>query len=396
MKITKVNKDQLEINKPSELTQTVFFKNDEQNAITTLTATQMDMFNLIFYKSKEYFIKNKIELTEFVPFELDLITFSKEFGKYKSGDYPDLIKQLNQLSDVKVVINALGKNKDMKTTFTRFIHKLTVSRHKHNNKKKVRLVLDGDICQMVFEVKKLFTKFYLKIQFSMNSKYSKLLYELLKDYQGIKTKIIEYDLLIGLLNVDFENTKNGQWALFNQNILKKAVNEINEKSDIKVSYEPIKEKLPGQRKQVTKIKFTITKQPESRLQQLGLIEEPITSLPFYNKSKAKLDNLVKNGYKVIDEDMWIETDIKKNEERYDAEVLIDKWLKETDQEEQNDIYKILADNLDNCEDPMVIMEDYKIIGIFSKDSFTRNPIESIEKLNWAIDELNDYIKENNQ
>ena len=241
MKIKKINKEQMEINKPSELTQTVFFKNDDNcNAIATLTATQMDMFNLIFYKSKEYLVKNNIEITEFVPFELDLLTFAKEFGKYNTGVYSDLIKQLNQLSDVKVVINALGKNKDMKTTFTRFIHKLTVSRHKHNNKKKVRIVLDGEICQMVFEVKKLFTKFYLRIQFSMHSKYSKLLYELLKDYQGVKTKIIEFDLLIGLLNVDFENTKNGQWSLFNQNILKKAVNEINEKSDIYVSYEPIK------------------------------------------------------------------------------------------------------------------------------------------------------------
>ena len=157
--------------KPSELTQTVFFKDDDSNAMASLTSIQMDMLNLIFYKSREYFIKENIELTEFIPFEIDLKTFSKEFGKYQKSEFSTLIKQLDELSNVKVVINALRKNKNMKTTFTRFIHKLTVSKHKNNVRKKVRLVLDGEICKMIFDVKKLFTKFYLKIQFSMKSKY---------------------------------------------------------------------------------------------------------------------------------------------------------------------------------------------------------------------------------
>ena len=33
-----------------------------------------------------------------------------------------------------------------------------------------------------------------------------LLYEILKDYSGIKTKTIDYNILLPLLNVDFENT----------------------------------------------------------------------------------------------------------------------------------------------------------------------------------------------
>ena len=82
-----INTKQREINKPSELTQTVFFKNTDCNAIATLSATQMDMFNLIFYKSKEYFIKEKIELTEFVPFEIDLKTFSHEFNIYQKSEF---------------------------------------------------------------------------------------------------------------------------------------------------------------------------------------------------------------------------------------------------------------------------------------------------------------------
>lgn len=384
-----INKRHMEINKPSELTQTVFFKDNDKNALATLTATQMDMFNLIFYKSKEFFIKNNVELTEFIPFEMDLIAFAKEFGKYKAGDYGDLIKQLDGLSNVKVKINALGKNKDwpIETTFTRFIHKIKISRHRKKNKKKVRLVLDGEICQMVFEVKKLFTKFFLTIQFSMHSKYSKLLYEILKDYQKIKTKTIDFDLLLGLLNVNYENTNNGQWGMFNQNILKKAVAEINEKSDIKVSYEPIKEKIEGQRKQVTKIKFFIKNQPESRMKELGLIEELVTTHKLYKKSKSKLDKLVSGGYKVVDEEMWIETDIRKNEEMYESENRIDKWLKSTEKNDRTSIYEVIAESLDDCEDPIVTIENYKVVGVFSNEGFTSNATETINLLNKKIKEL---------
>jgi len=387
----KINKSKLEINKPSELTQTVFFKNDSCNAVASLSAIQMDIFNLIFYKSKEYFIKNKVELTEFIPFEMELAVFASEFGKYQVQDYNNLVKQLVMLSDVKVVINALGKNKDMKTTFTRFIHKISVSRHSEDKRKKVRLVLDGDICKMIFDVKKLFTKFYLKIQFSMVSKYSKLLYELLKDYSGIKTTTIDYELLIALLNVDYENTNNGKWAMFNQNILRNAVKEINEKSDIEVSYEPIKEKpSKNKRLQVTKIKFNIEKQSEERLQELGLIQPSIVTLPFYNKSKAKLDKLVKGGYNVVDEEMWIETDIKKNEESYSFEEKLDNWTSKVEQEMKNKILQAVAEKIEDCYDPAVCIRDYRLVGVFSNEIFTRNAKETAAIINETVDFIGEF------
>lgn len=244
-------------------------------------------------------------------------------------------------------------------------------------------MLSNRLIHKFINVKKYFAKMFFKIQFSFSSKYSKLLYELLKDYENIKSFTISLIKLVQLLN----DTNYKEWSIFRANVLKRAISEINEKSDIIVSYEPIKEKLPDQRKQVTKIKFNIKKQSEQQLIKLGLIEESITSLPFYNKSKSKLDKLIKNGYKVVDEDMWIQTDIKKNEDRYDAEVRIDTWLKETEKDDKNKLYEILADNLDNCEDPMVIIEDYRIIGLFTKDLFTKSAQETLDKLNWIIDEL---------
>jgi plasmid replication initiation protein len=240
---------------------------------------------------------------------------------------------------------------------------------------------------MVLNVKNYFSKMHLSIQYSLQLKQTKLLYELLKDYENIKTKTIDYDLVLGLLNSNSE--RNKKFAYFNNDILKKAINEINDKSDIRVTYEPIKERLDGGRANVTKVKFNITKQPESRLIELGLLQQTITSNKFYSKSKNKLDKLVKNGYKVIDEEMWIETDINKNEERYDAEMRIDEWLKNTHKDVRNEIYELLAKTMDDCDEQFIYIDGYLIRGVFSNDAYTKNPMETIELMNNLLSSI-DY------
>ena len=384
-----VNIKNYEMNKPSEFCQVLYFENYDKTIFAELSPTQIDLMNVIVYKTREIILKNKIEIdfdqiSHMV--EIDLMEISGMLNKYNHQNYDALLSQLNGLRKLDIIINVLLKNKDLETTLTSFIHELVISRHQSHTKKKVKVHISTKVLKFFLHTKKLFTKFFLTIQFSMNSKYSKLLYEVLKDYEGIKSKTIDYELLIGLLNA-LGNTRVNKFSYFNNDILKKSIKEINEKSDISVDYEPIKEKLDGRRKQVTKIKFNIKKQPESRLEELGLIETSITANRFYNKSKTKLDKLVKNKYHVVDEEMWITTDIKKNEERYDAEVRIDKWLLETDKNDQNELFEKLVGRLDNCEDPIVSIEDYKIIGVFSKDSFTRNPSETIKLLNETIKEM---------
>jgi len=384
----KINKTKYEINKPSELCQVVFFENYKKGIFAYLTSTQIDLLNILFYTVKKEILSNKKQidnLESIVEVNVKLTDIHTMLNNKYNKDSETLMNYLYELKKVDVMINSLGKVKDkIDYKLTSIIHTLSWSKHRNILDKTIKVGMDKDVILSFIKRTDFFVKMYLHLQLSMISKYSKLLYELIKDYEGIKTITIDFQLLLPLLNVNFENTNNGQWALFNQNILKKAINEINEKSDILVSYEPIKEKLADQRMQVTKIKFNIKKQPESRLQELGLIEEPITTLPFYNKSKSKLNKLVKNGYKVVDEDMWIQTDIKNNEVRYESELRIDKWLKDTTINDQNELFEIIAQSIENCEDPMVSIEDYKIIGVFSKDAFTKNPIETIELLNNII------------
>ena len=375
-----------EMNKSSELCQVVFYtESKKEKRLFNISALQLDLLNSIFYQSNKFLVQNKIELdsSDTTTVELDLSELSAMLNRYKQSQYEYMVSVLDELSDVKVIINALNKNKQMhEVSLTRFILSIKLSKHLDTNKKKIRIIMDNEVLKRVSNIKSMFSKMFLSIQLSMNSKYSKLLYELLKDYHGIKTITIPYDHQLDLLNVTEETMK--MWSNFRPHVIEKAISEINEKSDILVSYEPIKEKLDGQRKQVTKIKFNIEKQPESRLQELGLIQQSIQSHKFYNKSKSKLDQLVQNGYKVIDPDMWIETDIKKNENQYDAEIRIDVWLRETAPEHRNMIYEHLASNIEDCDDPMVTIDNYKIIGVFSKDASTKNATETIAMMNAAV------------
>ena len=383
-----VNVEKMEINKPSELCQVLFFDESNKGLTVTISAMEIDLINYILYDVRKEIISKNLVFDAESSFKhvVELKEISSILGKYESGNFENIIKHLRNLRSKEVKINALGKNKDLVKTYTSFIHKVSVISNKYEKRQKVNLLLDGEIISMILNVKNYFSKMHLILQYSLQTKQSKLLYELLKDYEGIKTKTIEFELLLNLINSNSE--RNKKFAYFNNDILKKTIDEINLKTDINIKYEPIKEKENGERLQVTKIKFIIEKQSQSRLEELGLIQTTVTDNKFYNKSKSKLDKLVKGGYKVIDEEMWIEVDIRKNESKYESEMRIDEWLKETPINDRNNLFIEIAKSIDDCSDPSIIIIDYRIVGCFSQESLTKNPLETIELLNQTILDIN--------
>jgi len=379
----RVKKEFLEINKPSELCQVLYFTDYKKMVYAQLTPTQIDLMNVITYQARKHFISKKIELNydyASVMIELELKEVSEYFNKYKHNDYHQLIEQLNGLRKLDIVFNVLKKNKYMETTLTSFIHELTISKHKENNKKIVKVHISTKVLGLFLDVKKLFTKMHLQIQFSMKSKYSKLLYELLKDYEGINSKIIDYDLLIGLINAGHSERYN-TFSYFNNDILKKAIKEINDKSDIKVSYEPIKERPDGGRLQVTKIKFMMKKQKcdliDNQEPELS-IEEQIK----YNKKKVITEQRLKQAkqfQEIKNEDAWIKKTI---------ESITDEFLEQQDKiesaKEQIDNINIkdYTDKLSIKYGDIIGLDKYKLIYIFdeSKPSITNNANETLDIL----------------
>lgn len=417
-----VNTDAMEINKPSALTQAIFYNDESMTSLACLTGLQLDMFNSIFYKGREIHVTSEKvldginqleevqEIKEFMSIVFDVAEFTEMFGKYTHGNYDALERQLRDFSNMRVVVNALNKHANFKTTFTRLIHKIEISRNKGDKRKKLRIVLDGDMSKMLLDVKRFFTKFFLKIQFSLVSKFSKILYELTKDYQNLGAKTISVDMLMKILNVAEKDGKFPQWGLFNQNILKKAIEEINKKTDIFLVATPIKEKNLNERLRVTKVRFSIRKQPDSRLRELGLllpenpaVDEKLSGLELtlieiaFDKSRARLANLMsKQKYKVFDKNKWVATDVERNGDEYICQEKIDIWSKGCTKKGRSMVLAELAqaNKLKLGNDPTVIIDEtYRLIGIFSKKPITHNAVDTFELISNMSDILTNMIEE---
>ncbi|MBE0443565.1 replication initiation protein, partial [Psychrobacter sp. FME13] len=88
------------------------------------------------------------------------------------------------------------------------------------------------------EAKTLFTRFALEQVAPMKSVYSVRLYELLNQWKQAKKVSFDLNTFRGQLGV--EDTEYKAMSDFKKRVLDLAVNEINEKSDLKVSYEQVK------------------------------------------------------------------------------------------------------------------------------------------------------------
>ena len=111
--------------------------------------------------------------------------------------------------------------------------------------------LDEDLAPYLFDLKQQFTKYQLYNVLGMKSAFSVRIYELMKSYSFRHTITFEIDELKKLLMVEDVKSYN-RFPDFRRFVLEKAQSEINELTDINMSFEPIK---TGRK--VTSIKFII-------------------------------------------------------------------------------------------------------------------------------------------
>lgn len=116
---------------------------------------------------------------------------------------------------------------------------------------KVHLRFDPAMTPYLLELDKCFTSYKLKYVANLRRANSLRLYELLKQYEGaIGSRTISVINIIRHLNLQSKAYKI--YGSFKQIILTPCINEINEKTDIQVSFDEIKEG-----RKVVEIKFNI-------------------------------------------------------------------------------------------------------------------------------------------
>lgn len=374
--------EKYEINKPSSLTQSIYCDIDKKTgnySIQSLEPIQLDLINSMYYLIHKQVntnqdIRNMILNSDkggSTEFEIELADIAGMLPKYNNRQYEQLIKKIRSLQAVHIVINALNKDKDMETTTTSIITEVTTN---VNKTKKITAAFPNKLIRSYNNTQKYFKKHYLSIQFSLKSKYSKLLYELTKDYEGLENGIsIPFESLIELLNVTTPNMQT--LSQFKYHIIEKSIKEINETTDIEVSYTVVKKS-----KNDIFFKFVSNKQGMDRLESLGLLAPSIESHRFYATSREKLDKMIDNGYKVHDIESWITADLKKFGNEYEMQEKIDNWIKDTSRDDINEVYQSLAAFL-KSDDIAVVIKDYRLVDLYGTKTHTSSPTETVKLLN---------------
>lgn len=191
----------------------------------------------LYLISKAYTLENDLEFT------LDIQDFCKCCGlDYESGYHYKQIKKDLLILSTKAQWIDLFDNSDEETVI-----KLILKPYINKKSGKIRILLDPDIKPYILYLREqyenkgeLYTQFALLYTLPMRSLYSIRLYELLKSWateqsaeQGHYWTIEELQKILGS-NYD-------RYPDFRRKVIEKAIPEINEYTDLFVTYEPIKQ-----------------------------------------------------------------------------------------------------------------------------------------------------------
>lgn len=141
-----------------------------------------------------------------------------------------------------------------------------ISKSVHNEKTgKVEIYVDSDIARHILEVKKQSNFHFLKSNiFRLQNAQAIRLYPFFKSWEnypkGYETELERFKEQFGY------NTSGYRfWNNFEAKVLKSATEEINEKTDIIVTYEPTGENLDGLRPRVTGLIFWVTSKEKTKV-----------------------------------------------------------------------------------------------------------------------------------
>ncbi|MCL2400510.1 MAG: replication initiation protein [Defluviitaleaceae bacterium] len=178
--------------------------------------------------------------------EFSITEFCKICGiDYDNGkNYSNLKNTLGSLKNRWVWVEF----EDGRKTTLAWINKVTINPGSGS----IKLKMDNDLKPFLLEIQENFTQYELLYTLAMRSRYSVRLYELLKSYE-YKCHIVAD---IEQLKVQLDAEKYKRNNDFKIKVLDIAMREINEFTDISVSYEFIKAS-----RKFSKVSFTINRKP---------------------------------------------------------------------------------------------------------------------------------------
>lgn len=191
-----------------------------------MTTNELKLFSLIISDVREQ------QQKQFEEYEID-ISVIKEITKDKN--FYDYISEVAfKLESKRIILESLDEEGEKYRTSIRLVNKPKITK----KSKTLKLYIDKDLIPYIINLKKEFTRYEIENILKLNSNYSIRLYELLKQYENIRTrkfKLNELKELLGLENQEYSRIYD-----FEKWVLKVAKKEINNNTDIAIDYEKVK------------------------------------------------------------------------------------------------------------------------------------------------------------
>lgn len=168
-------------------------------------------------------------------------------------NYQKAKDELKEIADKSWwIVNSKDRDEDI---LVRFLSKVKANKKTQT----VKILWDIDMLPHLQNLRREYTQYKLFYILTMKSEYSVRMYELLKSVAGKTTWNFKIEHIKNLLMCD---TKYKQFGHFKSRVIETAVTEINEKTDINVSYELFRY---GGGREYTDIEFTIKSKEQEDL-----------------------------------------------------------------------------------------------------------------------------------
>lgn len=217
----------------------MFIQNNERfkMVVKSNEMIQKSRFNLTTNQQKVIlYLISKLKYTdeEFTEYQINIRDFCKVCGIDSNGGkaYAELKESIKQIADKSMWI----EKEDGAETLVRWIEKPTI----YKNEGYITIKLDNDLKPYLLNLKERYTQYELIYTLQMKSKYSIRLYELLKSRQYNKLKSYTVKYSIDELKKILDAQNYTAFKDFRRRVIEKAVEEINNYSDINIEYTAIK------------------------------------------------------------------------------------------------------------------------------------------------------------
>jgi len=368
-----------------------------------LSRNEIDMINVLMSIIERNNTFNNIDFSNNFSYVID--TNMHELSAlldFKKLDIQEVLRILESI--VKNPATLVFKNNSNKfMNKVNFIHQINVSSTNGDVDKRLSLVINSSIIQILRDEPTLFELFYRFEKFEIKSKYSRIFYEYFYKMKE-DTKHFSITELIEMIDFNLENTEMN-WTRLNNNVIKRVQKEINYKSDLQINCTKLKKiEIENDKEILFKTKITpLDYQIGYVFHEKDLMERKIDyaiereiMYKFEQVKRLKTHEIIHNPQAYL-YTMRIETNKKRSE--FEARVSLQEWLnniKYTNKEHQG---LVILSNYSGIHKYVTVNNDFRLYDIISSEVLSSTArdtkikiTEFMKKGEYDIIETDEYMK----